>query len=420
MNAIEVNNLIKTYRLYNSHKDRFREFFSLKRRKYHHEFHALNDVSFTVEKGKTVGIIGQNGSGKSTLLKMICGVVKPTSGKVKVDGRISSLLELGAGFNYEFTGRENVYMNGALMGFTQKAMDLRLTEIEAFADIGEYIDQPLKSYSSGMYMRLAFAAAINVNPDILIIDEILAVGDENFQNKCFQKIQEVRQSGKTILLVSHNISTIENICEKIFLLHHGNCIMEGKPSDVIPLYHSLLHGQDVLSHKIQAESWDIVSASSKYTDNSIPMEIKKWGTNEVEITNVYCWDKNKQKKFDGVFITNDEFVARIEFIAHKKISHPVFGIAIYNEDGTLIIGSNTKGSHLEISSIEGKGIIEYAIEYLPLLPGKYYFSVSVCDYDAFVAYDYWHKCLSFTITPTLSVKGLTGILCLSNKWHLLG
>src|SRR3972149_11671402 len=216
MNAIEIENLTKIYRLYKSHKDRVKEIISLNTKQYHHDFHALNHVSFSIKKGETVGIIGQNGSGKSTLLKIICGVTRPTSGSVKVNGRISSLLELGAGFHPDFTGRENVYMNGALMGFSREEMQRRFPEIEAFADIGEFINQPVKTYSSGMYMRLAFSTAISVDPDILIIDEILAVGDEDFQNKCLQKIQEVRQIGKTIILVSHSTGMLENICERIY------------------------------------------------------------------------------------------------------------------------------------------------------------------------------------------------------------
>src|SRR3972149_4397796 len=192
MNAIEIENLTKIYRLYKSHKDRVKEIVSLNTKQYHHDFHALKDISFSIKKGQTVGIIGQNGSGKSTLLKIICGVTKPTTGTIKVNGRISSLLELGAGFHPDFTGRENVYMNGALMGFSKDEMENRIPEIDAFAEIGEFIEQPVKHYSSGMYVRLAFATAINIDPDILIVDEAFAVGDAGFQLKCFFKLQELQ------------------------------------------------------------------------------------------------------------------------------------------------------------------------------------------------------------------------------------
>src|SRR3990172_6351251 len=205
MTVIDVENLTKVYRLYHSPKDRLRELISLKSKKYHHEFYALNDVTFGVEKGEIVGIIGQNGSGKSTLLKMICGILRPTNGSVKVNGRISSLLEFGAGFNPEFTGRENVYMNGALIGFSKDEMERRFPDIEEFADIGEFIGQPVKSYSSGMLVRLAFACAINVDPDIMVIDEALAVGDIQFQQKCMFHLEQLRKDNTTILFVSHDI-----------------------------------------------------------------------------------------------------------------------------------------------------------------------------------------------------------------------
>lgn len=417
MIAIELNNLTKIYRLYNSPKDRLRELINLTGRKFHHDFHALNDVSFTVKKGQTVGIIGQNGSGKSTLLKLISGVLQPSSGNLKVNGRISSLLELGAGFNPEFTGRENVYMNGALMGFNKEEMERRFPDIEAFAEIREFIDQPVKKYSSGMFMRLAFAAAINVDPDILIIDEILAVGDLNFQSKCLQKLQELRQTGKTILFVSHDLNILENICIKVYLLHKGKCLMEGKPSDVIPIYRRLLSGEEISDHPVSGKSDIVLSSDFKGIRNHVKQSFSRWGTKEVEITNVSFYDKEEQI-VNGIFRTNEGFIARIEFIAHRKVNQPVFGIAIFSEDGTYINGSNTKVNNYYIPAIEGKGVIEYFVEVLPLLQGKYFFTASVSDYDIFVPYDIWHKCLYFTIVQSEPFSGQTGTLYLANKWHL--
>lgn len=223
MNAIEVNNLTKVYKLYASPKDRLKEALSFNKRKFHHEFYALNGVSFNVEKGQTVGIIGQNGSGKSTLLQIICGVLQPTCGGVGVKGRVAALLELGAGFNPEFTGRDNVYMNGALMGFSQDEMKRRFPEITAFAEIGEFIDQPVKTYSSGMLVRLAFACAVNVDPEILVIDEALAVGDLYFQHKCMNALKRRREAGATVLFVSHDGGTIKGLCSQAIWLE-GGCI----------------------------------------------------------------------------------------------------------------------------------------------------------------------------------------------------
>jgi lipopolysaccharide transport system ATP-binding protein len=234
MNAIEVSNLTKIYKLYSSPKDRLKEV--LTRKKHHHDFYALNDVSFTVEKGQTVGIIGQNGSGKSTLLQIICGVLRPTSGSVRTNGRIAALLELGAGFNPEFTGRENVYMNGALMGFNRDEMDRRFPEIEAFAEIGEFIDQPVKTYSSGMFVRLAFSAAINIDPEILVVDEALSVGDAAFQFKCVERLEKLTNSGTTLLLVSHDMGMLKRYCNKVLYLANGSERALGAADDVMERY----------------------------------------------------------------------------------------------------------------------------------------------------------------------------------------
>jgi len=238
--AVSVQNVSKKFRLFNSPKERLLEVLHPFNKKYHREFWALTDIIFEVAKGTTVGIIGRNGSGKSTLLQIICSVLRPTSGMVKTDGRISALLELGAGFNPEFTGRDNVLMNGALMGFSTEEMKQRLPVIEAFADIGEFIDQPVKIYSSGMFVRLAFAAAINVEPDILVVDEVLAVGDAKFQHKCFQKFLEFQREGKTIILVTHNTDAIARHCDYAILLEGGEVIEMGEPKSITNYYLDLL------------------------------------------------------------------------------------------------------------------------------------------------------------------------------------
>lgn len=236
MTAIEIKNLSKSYRLYHSPKDRLRELVSVSRQQFHRKFYALKDVSFEVARGETVGIIGQNGSGKSTLLKIICGVVRPTSGHVTVRGRISSLLELGTGFHPEFTGRDNVYMNGALMGLSRGEMDKRFPEIEAFADIGEYIDQAVKTYSSGMYVRLAFAAAINIDPDILVVDEALAVGDMFFQAKSVATMNALVKKGTTLIVVSHDLWAVKRLCSKCVWLDEGRVVDSGPASSVVEKY----------------------------------------------------------------------------------------------------------------------------------------------------------------------------------------
>ena len=231
--AISVRNLTKTYRLFSHPGDRVKQFFSLGLKQYHREFTALNDVSFEIRKGETVGIIGRNGSGKSTLLQLICGILKPASGSVTVNGRISALLELGAGFNPEFTGRENVYFQGALMGFTEAQMDARFDDIAAFADIGEFIDQPVRTYSSGMFVRLAFATMIHVDADILVIDEAIAVGDAGFRSRCFRRLGELGEAGVTILFVTHAMEQVTRFCVRALLLDQGRLLRGGPPPEVV-------------------------------------------------------------------------------------------------------------------------------------------------------------------------------------------
>jgi len=238
--AIDVKNVTKTYRLYESRADRVKESFHPFRKKYHNPFNALSGVSFQTKRGETIGIVGRNGSGKSTLLQIICGILQPTSGTVEINGRVSALLELGAGFNPEFTGRQNVYINGSILGLAHEEIDVRFDEIAAFADIGDFIDQPVKSYSSGMVVRLAFAVAISIEPDILIVDEALSVGDEAFQRKCFAHIKQIQERGGTILFVSHGAGIIVELCNRALLIDQGELLIEGSPKQVVSHYHKMI------------------------------------------------------------------------------------------------------------------------------------------------------------------------------------
>ncbi len=241
--AVEVKNVTKIYRLYDKPIDRLKESLSISHKEYHKDFYALSDLSFTVEKGQTVGIIGTNGSGKSTILKIITGVLTPTTGEVNVRGKISALLELGAGFNQDYTGIENIYMNGTMMGYTKKEMDAKLPEILDFAEIGDFVYQPVKTYSSGMFVRLAFALAINVEPEILIVDEALSVGDVFFQSKCYRRMEEIRKNGTTIIMVTHDMGSIIKYCDKVVLLNKGEFIAQGSAGKMVDLYKKILAGQ---------------------------------------------------------------------------------------------------------------------------------------------------------------------------------
>ena len=243
-NAITVDHVSKLYKLYDKPSDRFKEAMGLTKKKLYREHYALRDVSFHVRRGESIGIIGTNGSGKSTMLKIITGVLNPTEGQVNVNGRISALLELGAGFNGEYSGIENVYLNGTMNGFSREEIDARMDDILRFADIGEFVNQPVKTYSSGMFVRLAFAVAINIEPEILIVDEALSVGDVFFQAKCFRKFEEFREMGKTLLMVSHDLSSISKYSDKVILLNQGTMVDEGEPKYIVDLYKRFLVHQE--------------------------------------------------------------------------------------------------------------------------------------------------------------------------------
>ncbi len=362
---------------------------------------ALKDVTLQIEKGTTLGIIGRNGSGKSTLLKLISGILKPDEGAITVQGNIAALIELGAGFHPELSGRENVIINGIILGLSKNQIKAKFDEIVEFAEMGEYIDDPVRTYSSGMYMKLAFSVAIHVVPDILIIDEILAVGDESFQAKCLEKVRDLRKSGKTILLVSHDLNAVEQMCDQVCLLDQGACFKIGEPNSVIATYHQLLH--------TNAEA---VRRTLHY--QNVP---NRWGNKEMEITAVNF------VKSDGtmgnVFRTNEPFAVHIEYIAHKEIEKPMFGVAIHREDGFHVNGTNTKISDFNTSTVKGEGAVEYSIDSLPLLPGRYNFTAAIYNYTGSICYDHWDKHFPFIVLESEKVKGNLGVAYLPCQWRML-
>lgn len=340
MNVIEAKDINKLYRVYESPKDRLREMVSLRRKKYHKSFRALDGISLQIPKGQSLGIIGQNGSGKSTLLKIICGVLQPTSGDVYVQGRIGSLLELGAGFNPEFTGRENVYMNGALMGLSKKEIDERFPEVEAFAEIGSFIDQPVKTYSNGMFMRLAFAAAISIDPDILVIDEALSVGDMFFQHKCISKMESFKKKGKTILLVAHDLNLIRNFCNAAILLNNGKLTAQGDPESVTEQYMMLIR-------KKQTElATSMFKVSQKSTENHQGAKIR-FGSDAGQILDVATLDKDGMET--NAFLAGDEIIIRIQIEVPPQVQKPGVTFVLRDERGYNVYGidTTTLGMQLE-------------------------------------------------------------------------
>lgn len=331
--AIQVKHLDKMYKLYNKPSDRLRETLGFKVPVREH--YALRDVNFQVERGETVGIIGTNGSGKSTILKIITGVLNPTAGEVKVDGRISALLELGAGFNMEYTGIENVYLNGTMMGFSKEEVDARLQDILDFADIGDFVYQPVKSYSSGMFVRLAFAVAINIDPEILIVDEALSVGDVFFQAKCYRKFEEFKKMGKTILFVSHDLSSISRYCDRVILLNKGVKLKEGSPKQMVDMYKQLLVGQDPAKaeekKEEQKESW-----SQQFQVNPNMLE---YGTKLAEIVDFAVLDD--KDRCTNTIEKSSSFRIRMKVVFHQDIQEPIIAYTFKDIKGTEITGTNT-------------------------------------------------------------------------------
>lgn len=355
--VVKAANITKIYHLYNKKSDRIKE--ALFKAGKHTDFYALNNISFKVDQGENVAFIGKNGSGKSTLLKILTGVLTPSSGSYSIDGRVSALLELGAGFNPEYTGIENVYLNGALLGFSKAEMDTKLDDILSLADIGNFIGQPVKTYSSGMYVRLAFAVAINVNPDILIVDEALSVGDIFFQQKCYKKFEDFRERGKTILFVTHDLNSVVKYCNRAYLLNDGQIIDEGIPHDIVDSYKKLMSGIDL----------DANLAVSEYNETNekvngiqvwkslydINPGVLSYGGLELEIIDFGIFDDK-----DKLVLTCEKgktYTVRMKVKANQTVEDPIFAITIKDIKGTEITGTNTEQESVKTGIINTGDIV---------------------------------------------------------------
>lgn len=368
------------------------------------EFWAIRDVSFEVGERGTFGIIGENGSGKSTALKLITRIIDPTSGRVKVQGKVAALLELGAGFHQDLSGRENIFLNGSILGMTDKEMKARFDEIVEFSELERFIDTPVKHYSSGMYTRLGFAVAISVDPDILVIDEVLSVGDEAFQRKCIDKIREIKERGKSIILVSHNLQIVKDLCAEAIWLEAGAARAQGPSHKVVDEY---LQGAN-RKNKARLEG----AQGKGYSDAE---ETRRWGTREVEITAVEFL--NGAGLPETVFDTGDSMLVRMRYRAKRRVEKPVFGIAIHRADNLHINGPNTKTSDYPIEWVEGEGIVEYLVPSLPFLEGSYRFSAVVYDYSCIHPYDHHDRMYIFTVQPK-TMKERNGFLHIPCQWRL--
>lgn len=382
---IELKNVSKMYKMYECRHDMVKEALSITKKKYHMEYYAINNVSIQISRGELVGIVGENGAGKSTLLKLLTGVIQPTTGKIEVNGKISALLELGAGFNPNYTGMENIFLNGVMLGRTRKEMEEKVDDIVNFADIGEFINQPVKAYSSGMFARLAFAVAINVNPEILIVDETLSVGDMRFQLKCVEKMQDLMEKGTTILFVSHDINILRRFCQKGIWLNKGSINLVGEMNEVADRYVDFLKGKnEIVSSKDEDEIEDFSMEKLKKVDDSKKdciaelVDVKVFDEFGVEVTTVNI---NSPTKITLTYNVYDE-----------KIENPVAGIAIYGADNEYICGLNTLLDKKKISWKKGKNSV--TLNYtkgLCLMGGTYYITAAVFDQTATVAFEYRDK-----------------------------
>jgi ABC-type polysaccharide/polyol phosphate transport system ATPase subunit len=367
------------------------------------EMWALRNVSLELARGRMVGIVGSNGSGKSTLLKLIGGILKPTSGTVSVTGRLSALIELGAGFHPEFTGRENVFINGVLLGLSRAEIRERFDEIVAFAGLSPYIDNPVKTYSSGMYMRLGFAIAVTVDPDILLIDEVLAVGDESFQHKCVSKIQEFKGRGKTIVLVTHDLGSVERLCDEAVWLEGGRLMARGGPREIVDRY---------LGQVAQEEAAVLDAAHEEAEEALSAGTAQRWGSREIEITGVRLTDQAGHERY--LYETGEPCTIRLAFRAQRPIEDPVFGIGIFRKDGVCCYGTNTAIDGFAVSKLAGSGEVAVRIGRLELVEGEYLLDVAAHARDGH-PYDY-HSRL-YTLAVRSRTKD-TGVARLAHDWEI--
>jgi len=391
MEAIRVSNISKKYFLRKEANRTLKSTFLgiVKRNRLIQDFWALKGLNFAVEKGETFGIIGANGAGKSTLLGIIAKTITPTEGSVEVNGRISSLLELGAGFHPDLTGRENIYLNGSILGLSKKYLKERFDAIVSFAELAEFIDMPVKHYSSGMYVRLGFSVAVQTDPDILLVDEVLAVGDESFRRKCLAKLTEFRQAGKTIAVVSHDLDTVRKICDRVMLIAEGKTIEIGDPTRVVEEYSRL---------------------GTQHADILAP---KEWGTREVIVSNVRFFDKNGIETEQ--FVSGEKISAEIFYEASCRIDDPVFGFSIRDVEGRLCAGSNTINSDCKISHIEGNGSIALTIGPLALTRGKFLMSFSLHSRDHKTNYHRLDNKYAIWVSSRTNDEGIVSI---PSRWSM--
>ncbi len=420
--AISVSHISKMYKLYDKPSDRFREAMGFSRKVRYKEHFALNNVSFNIRRGETVGIIGTNGSGKSTILKIITGVLNPSGGTVTVNGRISALLELGAGFNMEYTGIENVYLNGTMIGFSREEIDSKLNDILEFADIGDFVRQPVKTYSSGMFVRLAFAIAINIDPEILIVDEALSVGDVFFQAKCYHKFEEFKRLGKTILFVSHDLGSIGKYCDRVILLNDGIKLDEGNPKEMVDIYKKLLVHQYVPEEE-QEEPKDgqpddtpaaPAAGSGLWKDRlSVNPHVIEYGNGQAQIYDYTV--KDADGNFSNTIEKGSECEILFKVRFHARVQDPIFAITLKDLKGTEISGTNTMFERIDTGVVEaGEERIVSFKQRLDLQGGDYLVSLGCTGYQE-SEFTVYHRLYDVVNITVVSQKNTVGFYDMNSK-----
>lgn len=419
---IEFNNVSKRFVLQtakqNSIQERVANLFRPRARG--QEYWALRNISFRVEPGQSLGLVGHNGAGKSTMLKLMTRILEPTSGTVRMQGRVAALLELGSGFHPDLSGRENVFLNGSLMGFSRRQMQEKLDEIIDFAEIGDFIDMEVKHYSSGMYTRLAFAVATAVDPEILITDEVLAVGDETFQRKCMERIYQFREQGKTIIFVSHALETVRLLCDVGIWLDHGRALAVGPASEVIDSYLADVNKREGEARRKAAEKAaekageQVVEIKSGEEAEEPKGDPRRRGSLEAEITKVEFLDTDGLTR--QVYPALEPVTIRMHYVAHKPLRRPVFGIGIYHENGFWLTGPNTRFDDFDIPEIAGKGYVDFVIPQLTLLSGRYQVSAVLYDEAILHPYDSQDRMHEFIVRSD-GLRERYGVISLGGHWN---
>lgn len=433
-NAIEVNNITKKFKVFVDRGGTLKErVLFRKRRKYDYR-QVLKGVSFEVKKGEAIGLIGHNGCGKSTTLKLLTRIIYPDTGSIEITGRVSSLIELGAGFHPDLSGRENIYINASIFGLSRKEIDARLEDIIAFSELEEFIDNPVRTYSSGMYMRLAFSVAINVDAEVLLIDEILAVGDANFQAKCFNKLREIKGKGTTIVIVSHSLGQIEQICERTIWIHEGVVREEGSPREVHPVYLDYMgqkrqeiaekEAERVAAKEEKAateEKKEETASESSQEETQVEVgeqekaqepEIKRWGNGKARFTKMELMDISGKKK--NVFETGSDIRIDLHYNVSEVVKDAVIGIGIFNSDGVRCYGTNTRLDKLDYFDLTKDGVVALTLKNVMLLPGIYTVDFAI-EAEIAVPVDYFREAATIEI---YSVKDDVGIVRIEHDWKI--